>query len=166
LHSIHLHVMDIDMCVHESMSGMNGRIRTEVPASNAAGSCVGCLYVVTYTGCSISHARVLRCSKPTNLLENETKFGIKKPLILLVFYAYFALFDVFLRKIQVLIFSLFYVFLLRFFLVFISCCVKVQCRFPALTKTRKMHYNEIFAVVLHFLNDLQGVEFKISFIST
>ncbi len=30
------------------------------------------------TGCSISHARVLRCSKPTNLLQSGTKFDIKK----------------------------------------------------------------------------------------
>jgi len=91
----------------------------------------------------------------------ELSLVSKKPLILLVFYAYFALFDIFLRKIEVLIISLFLCVFAVFFLVFISCCVKVQCRFLALTKTRKMHYNEIFAAVLHFLNDLRGIEFKV-----
>jgi hypothetical protein len=43
------------------------------------------------TGCSISHARVLRCSKSTNLLKNETKFGIKKTADTSSFYLYFSL---------------------------------------------------------------------------
>jgi len=116
------------------------------------------------TGCSISHARVLRCSKPTNLLENGTKFGIKKTADTSSFLCIFCFVWCVFKKNQSSNFFSFLCVFAGFFLVFISCCVKVKCRFPALTQTRKVHYNEIFAAVLHFFNDLRGIEFKISFI--